>query len=325
MKSWFGSKRVPKTVGSNPVSLSRNKLSELHLHNYVIGLKSDGVRYILFMCLRNGGMGTPLAVLIDRAGNMYEVEVMAVAEYFTKETILEGELVWRHPDEGAMLFLVFDAIRIKGESFIDKTFTERIEAVERCTRLSEEISMIGDVAELEARVAETDAIVMMPFDPLIMVRPKRFVSIEHTRSVWDARAEAQHRVDGLVIHRCNAAYRNGSATDTIFKWKPVHSVDLAGPPTQLKHASGHVDANTFWGRKVVILPSRVACVNDTDVAEYHIDVATDGSVHLFAMRTRPDKRTPNSLKVIQATLQDFLDNILPEEIAQSVRGSGAHA
>lgn len=320
MKTWTGANnRKLSQLGSNPVSLSRRSLDRLGDGNYVVGLKSDGVRYILYLCVRKDG--SPVSLMIDRAKNMYEVEVVAQEEYFTHETVLEGELVWSQPDETSLLFLMFDVVCLKGESMLNRPFSQRIEAVDRCTRLSDEISLIGDVEEMESRVSETDSIVIMKFNTRMVVRPKRFVSIEHIIAVWEARAEAQHRVDGLVIHKSDAPYKNGSAYNSIYKWKPEHSIDMSGGAPRLCHASGVIDDDIFHGRKVVVLPSRVSVASNSEVVEYHINTSVPGEVQLLAMRTRPDKKTPNSAAVIKATVQDCIDNIQPHDIYSTVSQS----
>lgn len=314
-KAWTGSNRRMAQLGSNPVSLSKPMMASLKNHEHVVGLKSDGVRYALYMCLRIDG--SPIALMIDRAKNMYEVEVLATEDYFLHESIFEGELVWKKPDEVSNVFLVFDVVRLKGELMTNRPFTERLDMVERCTRLSEDISQIADSEEIETRVAETDVFVLMSFTPPIAVKPKRFVSVDHVTAVWESRAESQHRVDGLVIHRCDAPYRNGSAFESIYKWKPDHSIDLIGCCGRLRHAEGCFDDTTFENMKIVVMPSRVLS-SDEEVTEYHIDVSEPNKLRLFAMRTRPDKRFPNSLVVIRATVQDCIDNVQPEDIARCV-------
>ena len=314
-RAWTGSNRKVAHLGGNPVSLSRTMLDKELTPDvpHVVGLKSDGVRYILYLCLREDG--SPVALMIDRAQNMYEVEVMASEDHFQKETIFEGELVWHQPQEVSLVFLVFDAVMIKGESMTNRPFMQRMEMVERYTRPSEELtSLVGDMEELEARVAETDAIVILHFHPSIVVKPKRFVALQHTESVWQGRAEAQHRVDGLVIHRCDAPYRNGTATRSIYKWKHAHSIDLKGPPHALHHSTGPLDDSTFEGKTLHVLPSKVIITHEEDVAEYHVE-ASPTEVRLFAMRTRPDKKVANSIGVIRATIQDCIDDISPTEIA----------
>ena len=294
--------------GANPVSLARATLASLRAAPHVVALKSDGVRYALFLTTRADG--SPVALMVDRARHMHEVEVLASADYFYAETLLEGELVWRQPDGATLLFLVFDAVQIKGTSLLHYPFVERLEAARKCTAFSEEIAQSADA---EARVAETDSIALVHYAPPILMRPKTFVDAAHAARVWSERADAAHRVDGLVLHRADAPYVHGTATGAVYKWKPEHTVDLAGPAHALRGADGPL-GERVGARKVVVQPSRIVVERDEDVAEYLIDVQEEDVVRLFAMRTRPDKRAPNGLRVIAATVRDAEEAITPDEL-----------
>jgi hypothetical protein len=305
--------------GANPISLSRAALPQLRAAPHVVALKSDGVRYALLLTLRPCGSGaraapSPVALMVDRAGHMYEVEVVAPEDHFVKGTLLEGELVWRQPEgRGAlMLFLVFDAVRVKGVSLLHAPFVERLEAARRCTCHSEELARLPD-DEVESRVAEADAVAIVHFDPPLAMRPKRFVDRAHAAQLWSERGESECRVDGLVLQRSDAAYVRGTAGGAAYKWKPTHSVDLAGPADALRGAEGPLGA-TVEGRTVRVLPSRVATDGKDGVAEYDVDVSAPGEVRLFAMRTRPDKCAPNGLRVVAATVRDAEEAIRVDEL-----------
>ena len=296
--------------GANPCSVGRKDLAALHSARHVLALKSDGVRHALFLTLRPDG--TPVALLIDRAHHMFEVEVLAPEPYFRAGTLLEGELVWRMPDERSMLLLIFDAVRIKGESLLGRPFEERLAAAEQCTRWSEELATLSET-DIETRVAETDSVALVHFDPPLTMRPKRFVDRKHAARVWAERGDADHRVDGLILHKCNAAYVYGTATGAVLKWKPDSTVDLAGPPAALRCGDGPLGPRIGSRTVVVRDDSRVVTETDEDVLEYHVAVAGD-VVSLFAMRKRPDKCTANSMRVIAATVQDVVDAVRVEEL-----------
>ena len=294
--------------GANPCSLARADLAKLKAGTNVVALKSDGVRYVLFLT-RRPGTQAPVALMIDRARAMYEVEVVAQEEYFAEGTVLEGELVWRHPDEAAMLYLVFDAVLVRGERVTHLPFAERLAKAVQCVRWSEELAALPP-DDLEARVAETDSLALVQFDPPIAMRAKHFVAQEHAARVWRDRAEAAHRVDGLILHCAGAPYKCGTATGAVYKWKECHTVDLRGPPP-LQAADGPV-GEALLGRRVEVLPSRVA-VPDGEIAEYHVDVDA-ATVRLLAMRTRPDKRAPNGRRVVEATVRDALEALTPDDL-----------
>lgn len=306
---------------SHPVSLSRTVMSSMDSRDFLVSLKSDGVRYTLFMCMRDDE--TPLAIMIDRAHNMYETEVMAKQEYFEQETILEGELVANTGQSTAvLLFLVFDAVRVQGKMFTEEPFADRIAAVENLTLHSAEISQLNDLEEMEQRISETGSIVITLLEPRVLIKPKLFVCASHAGSLWDTRNDVDHRTDGLILHRANATYKSGTAENVTYKWKSHHTIDLEGIPPDLRSRSGPLDDSTFNGRKVVIAPSKIMPSCNTDVAEYHLDASVDGQVTLWAVRMRPDKRCPNSLKVIRATLQDSLDDVTPWDISTSSAKQG---
>ena len=316
MEAWGGvaSKRAHHASffpGSNPCSIGRSDLSKLSSSEYMVALKSDGVRYLLFLTIRPGTREDPVALMIDRARNMYEVDLMAPEEFFLRGTILEGELVWRQPEQREMVFLVFDAIRVAGEGLTDKPFRERLGRAAQCTRFSEELTAVSP-EDLEARIDETGSLALIHYEPRVRMKLKRFVDIAHSMRVWSDRNEAEHRVDGLILQRSDACYVCGTAGDAIFKWKDHSSVDLIG---KVPRAADGPLPTTMFGRRLEIPSSRIEASHDGDVVEYHIDVQSDKIV-FFAMRARPDKTTANGLRVVQSTVQDVIEGLQPDDLVR---------
>ena len=162
----------------SPASHAR-ALPELAARRYGITLKSDGVRYSLMLTLRPGSTReapAPVALMVDRSRGMYEVEVLAPEAYFVDGTLLEGELVWRQPHERDLLFLVFDAVRVKGEPLAAAPFGERMRRAEAATRFSEEIAAVAageGAAQADAaqRALEVDCVALVHYDPPPAMRP----------------------------------------------------------------------------------------------------------------------------------------------------------
>ena len=312
MKDWNVRWKTPSFPGCNPRSISRETLPLLKEHDYSITLKSDGVRYVLYCTTRPGSTTKeplPVALMIDRSRNMYEVDVIAQEDVFLKRTILEGELVWRQPQEKDLVFLVFDCVLVRGESFLSQPFSKRLEEVHRCTRLSDELSRLPDVEQL---VADTDNIVMMQFQPSVIMRPKTFVEIDNAQRLWDGREGVEHRVDGIILQRNDSTYTLGTASaGESFKWKEKSTVDLTGPDAQA--ADGRLP-ESYFGRRVFLSPdSKIQAESAEDVIEYLITV-TDTAVVLFGLRRRVDKDRANGLKVVKATIKDVMDQIRPDEL-----------
>ena len=311
--------------GCNPCSLARARLPELAARRYGITLKSDGVRYSLMLTLRPGSTReapAPVALMVDRSRGMYEVEVLAPEAYFVDGTLLEGELVWRQPHERDLLFLVFDAVRVKGEPLAAAPFGERMRRAEAATRFSEEIAAVAageGAAQADAaqRALEVDCVALVHYDPPLAMRPKHFVERRHAARLWGDRRECEHRVDGLILMDLDAPYVRGNAeAGAAFKWKDHSTVDLArGGGGALRAADAPLPA-ALLGRRVVVRENRVHEVVGADsIVEYHVHV-TDDAVELTPLRTRPDKAAANGLRVVAATVQDVLDAIAVEELAE---------
>lgn len=315
MKLWrIGGKRATSSdffPGSHPRSLSREHLATLHEHSYSVAYKSDGVRYVLLLTLRPGTRaedGKAVALMIDRARTMYEVEVVAPEAYFANGTVLEGELVWAAPDASHMLFFVFDALCIQGRALAHLPFDQRLEEARACVQWSEEIAHADDP---NAHAAELDAMSMVHYDPRVALVPKTFAALSSAAALWRDRARAGHRVDGLILQRGDAPYVVGTAFNECFKWKQDHTVDLAGP--SLRAADGPLPATIGGMPWSASADSRLAARDDRDVLEYLVR-AVDGSLEFFAVRRRIDKATPNGICVVEAAVRELLSHVRVDEL-----------
>lgn len=313
LNDWGVGKRMRHFPGCNPVSISRSTLAKFKQRDrYSISLKSDGVRYVLYCTVRPGSTEVdplPVALMIDRSQNMYEVDLMAPEEVFTRHTIIEGELVWRQPEETTLVFLAFDCVLLKGRLLTGCPFSERLEEVTRCTRMSEDLSQDEDVA---ARVRELDCLVLMQYAPRVVLRNKVFVHLDNAVRLWNDRSEVQHRVDGVILQRNDARYVCGGAKNgESYKWKEKSTVDLIG--WDLSTGDGPL-ADRLYGRNIrrstqsVVVPT---C--DTDVVEYLV-VVKDHEIELFAIRRRVDKTTANARRVVEATIRDVIDGVRVDEL-----------
>jgi hypothetical protein len=304
--------------GCNPKSIGRHDLPGLIEDDYLVSLKSDGVRYALFLTMRPG-KGGPIALLLDRTWAMYEVDVAAPEEFFTEGTILEGELVWKQPDERFLMYLVFDSVVIKGEKMVDQTFSERLDAATRCTRLSTELAIESSsmsTEDLDDRVLETDSIVLTHYRPNIVMRPKSFVDVRHTHRLWNERIDVDHRVDGLILNKKNSKYVVGTASNgSIFKWKPQSTIDLKSVDGKLFTLEGMLP-DKIHAKQVIVLDSRVRATPNDDIVEYLITIEGD-TLKLFPLRSRPDKNNANSERIVLATVQDVIDDVKIEDINKS--------
>ena len=313
LKDWGGKSTASRFPGCNPLSISREMLGALQKSDYSITLKADGVRYILYCTVRPGSTPEaplPVALMIDRSQNMYEVDVIAIDEVFTKHTIIEGELVWKQPDESALIFLVFDCVMTKGVRLTHLPFSERLKEATRCTRLSEELSHEEEVGD---KVMELDCLVMMQYDPPVVMRCKNFVDMENATRLWKDRSDVQHRVDGLILQKNSSTYPLGAARrGESYKWKEKSTVDLTDGGRS--GADGPVPATLFGRALRVSGDSKITEAKEGGVVEYLVTV-TEHEVELFALRRRVDKSTANGLCVVSATVHDVIEAVRVDELA----------
>ena len=195
----WGSDDPTRFPGPQPVSIERRHFPLLKRQLYLVCEKTDGVRHLL--------ASTDEGVfLVNRAFSIEKINVRVA-----KDTLLDGELVKTkagkeglHPDGKpavSRLFMVYDAVRVKGESLIHKPLTERLEAARKVVKAIIKTAN----APLEIRVK-------------VMTDLKDFSSFPDLNSF-------EYETDGLVFTPVAEPIRVGTH-ETMFKWKPRERITI---------------------------------------------------------------------------------------------------
>lgn len=312
---------IPSSVthfpAPHPVSLERRHFGHLN-KDTVVSLKTDGVRYLLMLCVDR--QNEPVALMIDRAMKMYEIEVWANNEFFEQGTLFDGELVWENEGKTPRLtYIVFDAVCISGESCIRNHYSTRLNKINR---------VIGDLphdvdeSTAETLVNEQNCIFAMRNPYFLRLRPKKCVRLNCLSVLWNNRHECPHRNDGLILTR-NDAPLDINTSSCIWKWKSNHTVDVlveegipyvqlgAACEPLLKLRRGSTRATEL---DVVFVTNEVCDSTATGVVvECECSVTTD-TLKLFPLKRRFDKTSPNSLTTLERTLTNILENIGIQEL-----------
>ena len=314
ISDWMLPKHVNHFPGSHPISLERKNLPFLKKKegDFLVSLKSDGVRYILYMTLRPN-TETPVCFLIDRSKNMYEIEVWAPEDYY-KGTIIDGELLWNLSCDNTTTFLAFDVVKYKGIMCTKNSYSERLKILEQII-LEEQCDT---KEEVESIIEEKDKIVSMNNLYNMKLKAKMFTPLNMLYKLWEDRNTTCYRHDGLIFTKNMDEYKHGSAKNSVFKWKPYYSIDVI-VKTGLIYANSKdsedlVKCETILGRNLVLLENKINFKN-SDVLE--CDVRKEGnSFYLFPMRVRLDKKFPNTIQTIESSCTGLLDNVTIDELCQ---------
>lgn len=335
-KMWGLSPSSPtRFLGPNPVSIERKDLDSLHGSEYLVSLKSDGVRYMLLLTLFKG---EPVALMLDRSLRAFEVEVWGDVSFFEKGTLLDGELVYDYssPSGVSLVFLLFDAVCVEGKSCTHLSYTERLTCLNNVVlplSSGEEV----DEESVEQKVLEEKRIVAMRNKGSLRLSVKKCRSMSEVGKLWEKRHESGNRNDGLILTRNDRPLSTGTCR-AIFKWKPDNTVDVRVSCTKEKM---YDDFSVFVnrdGQRVDITSSvsfggkefRVdfmrnglyACVlKDATAADRDVDDIFEcncrvegGCLTLFPIKRRIDKPSPNDIAIVFATVKNVVEGIGFEEL-----------
>lgn len=306
-----------------PVLLERKHLAGLQ-KNYVVSRKADGVRYMLLLHRVDEAR---IACLWSLGGRAFEITVIAPDEFFDG-TVLDGELVWEHSPR-RMVFEAFDMVALKGVSYTDHAYSDRMRRVSEVLLdpdtipdvQRESLAMFASGNEADVQFLQEPP--MMTTAPGgncndLILRIKPFHPVASARTLW---AECSDNVDGLIF---TPNVRGGIGRVPIntarhtYKWKPFSSIDLLFDPAtpSILRALGEstesvaLDASQFEADYDNML---FQVLTEPCVVECRCGLLDDGRVRLVPMRHRNDKEYPNTMTTVQSTVASLPDAIRIDE------------
>lgn len=260
--------------GPQPVSIERRHFIEFKKRNYLVCEKTDGVRHMLVSCEHEGKRVT---VLVNRAFAMTPVSTM-----IPRGTILDGELVELKAG-GKPVFLVYDAVIVKGADVRREPLDRRLEAARGL--LKSVIRSTKDPFEIRVKT---------------MIPLREFATLPPLDSFpW--------QTDGLVFTPVPDPIRMGTH-ETMFKWKPRERITI-----DFLVRNGHElfvqDRGTEYKEAELHLRDRV---KEPDGAILECGYGATG---WFVEKIRTDKTYPNNRRTYFRTLVNLRENIQQSEFA----------
>ena len=309
-ETWLLPPSVRYFAAPSPVSLERSTLERLSKEDCVVSLKTDGVRYMLL--LTESEEGESVALMINRAMQMYEVEVWAHSKYFEGTgSLFDGELVWEYVNyEPRLRYIIYDVVRCAGALQTQKKYMDRMQVIFGRV-LSDTPSTISDESLLDQ-----DGIISGHNVHGLTLDVKRILPLRQLRRLWEDRSHSHHQNDGIIFTLSDCPIGiNTSAS--IFKWKDMHTVDVL--------VDSHHKLHTQKGGETCPLSRVHVNGKEYTFALQHNQIVKEGilececsvqrsCVHLFPIKARIDKASPNSIKTIERTVFNAIENIGIDEL-----------
>ena len=269
--AWQGA-AAGRFPGPQPVSIERRHFRLLKRQPYLVSEKTDGVRHLL--------VSTPdgLAALVNRAFLVEPVKIRV-----PKDTLLDGELVKTRT--GKMLFVVYDAVRVKGENLMHAPLTERLEKARGV--LKGIIKTAG--APFEIRV----------------------------KTMWDLGSPIpdlnsfEYETDGLVFTPIEEPIRMGTH-ETMFKWKPRERITIDFC-LQNGHELFVQDRGEPYKEAELHTRNQRSDLPDGTIVECGY-----GDLGWFVEKIRTDKTHANNRRTYFRTLVNIRENIQLQDLYQAM-------
>lgn len=321
LKYWKLPPHIQHFPGANPMSIEMSDFARLQTDDFLAALKTDGVRHLLLMTTKPNS-NDPIAIMVDRAKKMYEVEIWGNEDFFETGSLYDGEIVW---EKESLVFIVFDVIMAKGVPCGHLSYRERMQILHNTILC---VSESHSDESIENMISEECKFLARNNNHNLYIIPKKCVPKATLRKLWSDRSTSNHRNDGVIFTLNSAPVETGTSA-SILKWKPSHSIDVR---FELINNQWEVFANmnnsnglagiseACQGLALSILPSKLLDairIRQPCIIECVISVE-DGMLTLVPERERTDKTAPNTVKTVQATIRNARENIKCEDLIEIV-------
>jgi hypothetical protein len=264
----WGSSDVNRFPGPQPVSIERRHFCLLKRQPYLVCEKTDGVRHLL--------VSTPdgTVALVNRAFHVDPVKIR-----IPKDTLLDGELV-KTKTGAKMLFMVYDAVRVKGEDLTRAPLDQRLEKAR---------------GALKGIIKTANA----PFEVRVKSMWALGSPIPNLNSF-------EYETDGLVFTPVNEPIRMGTH-ETMFKWKPHERITIDFCLQNGKELFVQDRGEPYKEAELHMRNQRPDLANGTIVECGY------GDLGWFVEKIRTDKTHPNNRRTYFRTLVNLREKIIVSE------------
>lgn len=275
IKKCWESENVDHFPGPQPISIERRHFPMLKTQPYLVCEKTDGTRYML-ACFTHENL--KICALTNRAFQSYYFPIT-----IPRDTILDGELT--ETRDGKLVYMVYDAVIIKGVDLRQKSLTERLEQARAVVRAIIKTSKI--LVEVKVKPMYPSLKELPPLDSF------------------------PYNTDGIVFTPINEKVRIGTH-ETMFKWKPREHITVDFCIRNFDRTMGwelHIkDKGEYYKQGNLYPPDTIK-----DVTEGAIIECGYGKAGWYPVRIRSDKNYPNNRRTYSRTIVNLREDIKLEE------------
>ena len=285
---------APQFPCPQPVSIESKNFHKLKEYEYFVGVKNDGLRYIMFFIIDKNDK--KLCILCDRSLNFYTLDIQ-VEDSMYNGTFFDGEMV---KSGDTYTYVIYDAVSLCGNRINSNPF--------------------------ESRLAEIDCCVKTLIDPFktncISITTKTFYKISNFKEFLIEEYKNNDKIDGIVFMPNKLPVLTGTQF-SLFKWKPAdkHTVDFL-IKTNGKDLEAYVYHQQELNKFANILYSQPEGKEFID--QFHklehkcndciLECLFNKKFQNFTpVLVRTDKNYPNSLRTVERTLFNAEENITLDE------------
>ncbi|CAN8303071.1 unnamed protein product [Cochlearia groenlandica] len=304
-----GREHTVRFPGSHPVSLDRESLQLLRQRYYYATWKADGTRYMMLLT-------TDGCYLIDRTFRFRRVQMRFPCRQGISEervhhhhyTLLDGEMVIDYQNnryrKARRRYLIYDVVAMNGESFVERTFSERWNMV-----MPEVINPRID----EMRTSHCYRYDLEPFG----------VSLHFLSPFWYKMLKViilslPHESDGLIFQGYDDPYVRQTHAG-LLKWKypEMNSVDFLFEENNKGQGMLFLNEN---GNKKLMEGYSVKFGNcSSSYSGKIVECSWDNKAKFWVFkRIRFDKSTPNDINTARKVIKSIEDNITEQVLLKEL-------
>eukprot|EP01126_Amoeba_proteus_P006073 TRINITY_DN12108_c0_g1_i2.p1 TRINITY_DN12108_c0_g1~~TRINITY_DN12108_c0_g1_i2.p1 ORF type:complete len:689 (-),score=112.73 TRINITY_DN12108_c0_g1_i2:335-2401(-) len=311
--------------GSMPVTFSRRHFKTVQSTDYMVSEKSDGLRFLLLGCPKG-------FFFIDRKYSFYQIggcEKLTDLLYPTAVSLLDGELV-RHLEKDEPMFLIFDTIMINDVFYGSHPLLQRLHAFkEGITRKFVEGKMYEEMPfNIAAKNFQNkDSLCNV----LHCIKECKTSQGEFYRYYKDSGRGIYHKTDGLILTPTHDPY-SMRTVQNLFKWKylDLQSIDFrvvrsSDKPSDFQMYTGIPGGETECF-KTSFMDEDVEKINHDWVKnkiksnQAIMECTYDSMNGVWRYHClRPDKNTPNFIRVAFDTLLVIAEGVSKDELCERLK------